>query len=99
MCTYQTERVQIRGSAKGPEGWFAVTDASVYFDHPTHAFAEHTLNLDFLNPERGPAARVALELDAPSARALADAIRAALEQTESPAADLPEGQSRAAIGV
>jgi hypothetical protein len=55
-----------------------VTDASVYFDHPVHASAEHTLNLDFLNPSLGPGARVAVELNADSARALADAIRTVL---------------------
>jgi hypothetical protein len=55
-----------------------VTDASVYFDHPVHASAEHTLNLDFLNPSLGPGARVAVELNADSALALADAIRTVL---------------------
>jgi hypothetical protein len=71
----------MRGSGKGSQGWFHVTDASVYFDHPVHAPAEHTLNLDFLNPSLGPGARVALELDTASALALADAIRQVLEAT------------------
>jgi hypothetical protein len=79
VCTYQTETLQMRGSGKGGQGWFPVTDASVYFDHPVHAPAEHTLNLDFLNPSLGPGARVALELDTASALALADAIRQVLE--------------------
>ena len=74
MCTYLTEKVSITGSGKGPAGWFTVTDASVYFDHPVHAPAEHTLNIDFLNPGKGPSARVAAELTAESARALAKAI-------------------------
>jgi hypothetical protein len=74
MCTYQTETLNLQGSGKGAQGWFSVTDASVYFDHPVHAPAEHTLNLDFLNPALGPGARVALELDADSALALAEAI-------------------------
>src|SRR5205814_675768 len=51
-----------------------LTEATVYFDHPHHARAEHTLNIDFLNPGQGPSARVALELTAASARALAAAI-------------------------
>ena len=79
MCTYLTEKVSITGSGKGPPGWFSVTDASVYFDHPVHAPAEHTLNIDFLDPGAGPSARVAVELTADSARALVKAIQATLD--------------------
>jgi hypothetical protein len=79
MCTYLTEKVSITGSGKGPAGWFSVTDASVYFDHPVHAPAEHTLNIDFLDPSAGPSARVAVELTADSARALVKAIQATLD--------------------
>jgi hypothetical protein len=43
-----------------------------------HALAEHTLNIDFCAPDRGASARVAVELTAVSARALVDAIEAAL---------------------
>jgi len=78
MCTYLTENVDVEGSGKGTAGWFALSQATVYFDHPQHAPAEHTLNIDFLNPEQGPAARVAVELTAASARALAAAIESAL---------------------
>jgi len=78
MCTYRTEQISISGSGKGTAGWFALTDATVYFDHPVHAMAEHTLNIDFLNPGRGPSARVAVELTAESARELARAIELAL---------------------
>ena len=79
MCTYATVQKPIDGSAKGPNGsWFHVTDATVYFDHPVHALAEHTLNIDLADPRRGPAARVAVELTATSARELVDAIQAAL---------------------
>lgn len=79
MCTYATVTTEIDGSAKGPGGkWFAVTGASVYFDHPVHAMAEHTLNIDVADPDRGPQARVALELTAESARELVNAINAAL---------------------
>ena len=78
MCTYLTEKVDLAGSGKGAAGWFPLTDATVYFDHPVHAMAEHTLNIDFRNPAHGPAARVAVELTAESARALAAAIDAAL---------------------
>ncbi|HEY3958759.1 MAG TPA: DUF6295 family protein [Streptosporangiaceae bacterium] len=79
MCTYLTEKLAVTGSGKGSAGWFGLTDATVYFDHPVHAPAEHTLNIDFLNPAQGPAARVAVELTAESARALAKAIELALD--------------------
>jgi hypothetical protein len=79
MCTYTTEFVDVEGSGKGPGGeWLAVHRATVYFDHPVHAAAEHTLNIDLVDPGRGPGARVALELTAASARALAAAIHDAL---------------------
>ena len=78
MCTYLTERVTVEGSGKGTAGWFGLTEATVYFDHPQHARAEHTLNIDFLNPGLGPSARVAVELTAASARALAAAIESTL---------------------
>jgi hypothetical protein len=80
MCTYATVTTPVEGSAKGPHGkWFRVTDATVYFDHPVHALAEHTLNIDVAAPHEGPAARVALELSAASARELMAAIAAALD--------------------
>jgi Family of unknown function (DUF6295) len=78
MCTYLTETVDLAGSGKGAAGWFPLTEATVYFDHPQHAPADHTLNIDFRNPGQGPSARVAVELTAESARALAVAIQAAL---------------------
>jgi hypothetical protein len=78
MCTYLTEKVDLAGSGKGAAGWFPLTEATVYFDHPQHAPADHTLNIDFRNPGQGPSARVAVELTAQSARALAAAIQAAL---------------------
>lgn len=84
MCTYITELIEVTGSGKGRAGWFDLTDASVYVDHPVAAQAEHTLNIDFRNPALGPQARVAVELTAESALALVDAIHAAL-------AAVPEG--------
>jgi hypothetical protein len=82
MCTYATVKTELVGSAKGAGGtgskWFHVTDGTVYFDHPVHAMADHTLNIDFSNPSLGPGARVAVELTAASARELVAAIEAAL---------------------
>ena len=79
MCTYQTELLQVAGSGKGPAGWLRVTDASVYVDHPVHALAGHTLNIDLRNPAEGPAARVALELHPDAARSLAEAVLRSLD--------------------
>ena len=80
MCTYATVKTELEGSAKGPESrWFRVTHGTVYFDHPVHALAEHTLNIDFSDPAKGPSARVAVELTAASARELVAAIEAALQ--------------------
>ena len=80
MCTYATFADKVSGSAKGPGApWMAVSDLTVYFDHPVHAMATHTVNIDVSDPARGPSARVALELTPDSARRLAAAISAALD--------------------
>jgi len=78
MCTYVTEKVPVDGSGKGTPGWFPLTDAVVYVDHPQHAPYEHTVNIDFINPGLGPSARVAVELTEEAARALVHAIHTAL---------------------
>jgi hypothetical protein len=80
MCSYVTETLAVAGSAKGATGWFRVTDASVYLDHPVHALADHTLNVDVRRPADGPGARVAIELEPDSARELALAILRILDQ-------------------
>ena len=53
MCTYLTEHIAVTGSGKGREGWFRLTDVTVYYDHPVHALDEHTLNIDFAAPALG----------------------------------------------
>jgi hypothetical protein len=78
MCTYVTETLPVSGSAKGATGWIRVTDATVYYDHPVHALADHTLNIDLRRPVDGVAARLGIELTAESARSLAEAILAVL---------------------
>lgn len=80
MCTMIMERTAVEGSGKGASGWFSLTDANVSYDHPFHASVEHALNIDFVHEGAGPAARVAVELTAESARRLADAILVALER-------------------
>jgi len=78
VCTYITEKVAVDGSGKGADGWFALTHATAYIDHPVHAPFSHTVNIDFLAPERGPSARVAVELTEEAALALVGAITRAL---------------------
>jgi hypothetical protein len=90
MCTYNTEQTDIAGSAKGRSGWVPVTRATVYYDHPVHARADHALNIDFIDPARDPGDRVALELTAESALALVDAIHAALAGVPAAITGLPE---------
>lgn len=97
MCTYQTERLVAEGSAKGPEGWFGLTDATVYFDHPVSAPWDHTLNIDFLKLGVGSPSRVAVELSPASARDLANAIIDMLDSA--PPALLAASQSRTGRGT
>ena len=78
MCTYLTEKIAIEGSGKGANGWFGLSQALVYVDHPVHAQYAHTVNIDFTNPGAGPSARVAVELTEEAARALVEAINTAL---------------------
>jgi hypothetical protein len=79
VCTYATFAEKVDGSAKGPGGsWFHISDATVYFDHPVHAMAGHTVNIDLSDPTRGPSSRLAAELTPESARRLVAAIQAAL---------------------
>ncbi len=82
MCTNIAEKTDVTGSAKGPQGWFAVDKAYVAFDHPLHAPLDHALTLDFVNEAAGVGARVAVELNADSARRLAESILAAVSEAE-----------------
>jgi hypothetical protein len=78
MCTYNTEYATITGSGKGRTGWVSLTDATVYFDHPVHTQAEHTLNIDLAAAGGAAGERIAVELTAESARELVAAIERAL---------------------
>ena len=82
MCTMIVENAEIAGSGKGANGWFALSRVDVTFDHPFNAQFEHALNIDFVAPEQGPGARVAVELSPDSARRLIRSIEAALARGE-----------------
>jgi Family of unknown function (DUF6295) len=78
MCTYATEQCAVSGSGKAAMGWFSVSLATAYVDHPVHAAAAHTVNIDFAAPRVGPAARVAVELTTDSAIRVMEAVARAL---------------------
>jgi len=82
MCTNISESAAVKGAGKGPTGWFALTQATVGFDHATHSDAEHALLLDFTNYDLGTDARVAVELDLTSGRALLEQLKATIEAAE-----------------
>ena len=82
MCTMIVERIAVEGSGTGREGWFALKQATVSYDHPFDAPLEHALNIDFVNEEQGPGARVAVELSADAERALIATIEAVLQRAE-----------------
>jgi hypothetical protein len=82
MCTMIAVTHEITGSGKGPDGWFPITQATVGYDHATHSPDEHALLLDFVNYDIATGARVALELDLASGRALVAQLQAAIEAAE-----------------
>jgi Family of unknown function (DUF6295) len=86
MCSYVTEKAGVQGSAKGSGGWFRLSHANVYFDHPYFSPLDHTLNIDFIDEAAGPAVRVAVELSPESARELVTRIQLVLRAVEQPPA-------------
>ena len=81
MCTYLAASTPLAGSgtAGGDDDWFALDRAVVAFDHPQDALVEHALCLDV----RGAGGRrLSVELDAASARALAETILGVLDSDE-----------------
>ena len=78
MCTYVTTTADVAGSGYAGDDWFRVDRAVVYFDHPQDAPLDHALCIDVW----GGRQRVAVELDAKSARRLAESILATLDHDE-----------------
>jgi hypothetical protein len=80
MCTYLSQTTPLTGSGlvHGDE-WFSLDRAVIAFDHPQDALVEHALCLD-LRSAAGE--RLAVELDAESARRLAETILAVLDSDE-----------------
>lgn len=82
MCTSIVEIVGADGAGKGSDGWFALTHTVVSYDHPHHALLEEAITIDFMNLERGPDARVAVELTLEAAKALSGALGRAIAAAE-----------------
>ena len=78
MCSWITEKAKLEGSGKGKNGWFPLTEANVAYDHPYHARLDHAICIDFMNPDMGLEARVAVELTWEAAEELIKAIQAAM---------------------
>jgi hypothetical protein len=79
MCTYLTHATDVTGTGYARGEWIDLRRAVVSFDHPQQAPLEHALCIDFRS-ECDPSERVAVELDARSARHLAESILAALDR-------------------
>ena len=82
MCTSVVEIARAEGAGKGEDGWFAVTNSVVSYDHPHHALLDEAITIDFVNLGLGPAARAAVELTLDSAKELAAALARAIAAAE-----------------
>ena len=82
MCTMIALKTPVSGGGKGPAGWFPVSQVNVGYDHTTFLRNEHALLLDFVNPTLEPSARVAVELDIASGKALIAQLQAAIDAAE-----------------
>jgi hypothetical protein len=82
MCTMISMQTVVSGSGKGATGWFPISQANVGFDHATHSQLDHALLLDFVNPGMGAGARVAVEMDIASGKALVAQLQATIAEAE-----------------
>ena len=73
----------VSGAGKGAAGWFPINRANVGYDHATHSQLDHALLLDFVNPDMGVGARVAVEMDIASGKALIAQLQATIAEAES----------------
>lgn len=82
MCTMIASTAKVQGAGKGSSGWFPITQATVGYDHAAHCDEEHAMLLDFVNYDLGTDARIAIELDLDSARALLEQLSVAIGLAE-----------------
>jgi Dienelactone hydrolase family len=67
---------------KGASVWFPLSQVNIGYDHASYMRQEHVLLLDFVNPGINPGARVAVELDLESGKALVAELQKAIEAAE-----------------
>jgi pimeloyl-ACP methyl ester carboxylesterase len=53
VCTYTPSKRRARAAATEATAGSLLRTATVYYDHPVHTPALHTLNIDFANPAEG----------------------------------------------
>ncbi len=82
MCTPIVEIVEAEGAGKGGEGWFAMSHAVVSYDHPHRALLDEAITIDFVNRDRGPGVRAAVEMTLDSAKALVTALERTIATAE-----------------
>ncbi len=82
MCTPIVEIVEAEGAGKGGEGWFAMSHAVVSYDHPHRALLDEAITIDFVNRDRGPGVRAAVEMTLDSAKALVTALERTITTAE-----------------
>ena len=82
MCTPIVEIIQAEGAGKGGEGWFAMSHAVVSYDHPHQALLDEAITIDFVNNDRGPGVRAAVEMTLESAKALVTALEKTIAAAE-----------------
>lgn len=75
-------KTAVTGGGKGGAGRFPLSQAIVAYDHTSFLHSEHALLLDFVNPAIGPSARVAVEMDIASGKALIAQIQTAIDAAE-----------------
>lgn len=93
MCTSIVEIVRAEGAGISRDGWFPVSHAVVSYDHPNHALLDDGIIIDFLNQDRGPGARAAVELTLDSAKALRGALDRAIAAAEAEEAEVAAAQA------
>jgi len=90
MCTSIVEVAKADGMAKGPDGWFPVTQSVVSYDHARHALEGDVITLDFFHHELAPSNRAAVELTLETAKELRAALDRAIQAAEIEEAELAE---------